>query len=43
MVYVKPCGQGTVVYNALGHDSAAWEHPAFRTLVTQGLAWVCQT
>jgi type 1 glutamine amidotransferase len=42
LVYVKPYGQGTVVYNALGHDSAAWEHPAFRALVTQGLAWAYQ-
>lgn len=39
LVYTKPYGRGMVLYNALGHDQATFEHPAFRTLIVQGLAW----
>jgi type 1 glutamine amidotransferase len=40
LLYVKTYGKGRVHYNALGHDERALTHPAFRRLVTQGLAWV---
>jgi len=39
MVYAKPAGEGRVCYNALGHDAAAFNHPAFRQLVVQGARW----
>jgi type 1 glutamine amidotransferase len=42
LVYVKGHGQGWVLYNALGHDEAAFDHPAFQKLVVQGLDWACQ-
>ncbi len=43
LVYTKPYGRGMVLYNALGHDQATFEHPAFRRLVVQGLAWAGRT
>jgi type 1 glutamine amidotransferase len=43
MVYVKPYGRGRVLYNALGHDASAFDHPSFQRLVVQGLAWACRT
>jgi type 1 glutamine amidotransferase len=39
MLYVRSQGKGTVIYNALGHDTKAYENPAFRTLVLRSLAW----
>jgi type 1 glutamine amidotransferase len=39
MVYAKSSGKGRVCYNALGHDAAAFNHPAFRQLVVQGARW----
>lgn len=39
LVYTKPYGRGMVLYNALGHDQATFDHPAFRQLVVRGLAW----
>jgi type 1 glutamine amidotransferase len=39
LVYTKRYGRGMVLYNALGHDRATFDHPAFRRLVVQGLAW----
>lgn len=39
LLYVKTHGKGRVHYNALGHDQKALQHPAFRQLVCQGLAW----
>jgi len=42
IVYVKPYGRGTVLYNALGHDAPAFDHPSFQRLVVQGLRWACQ-
>lgn len=39
LVYVKSHGKGRVHYNALGHDEKALKHPAFRTLIAQGLLW----
>lgn len=41
LVYVKEHGQGRVLYNALGHDQAAFDHPAFQKLFVQGLKWAC--
>jgi len=40
LLYVKTYGKGRVHYNALGHDTAALQHPSYRRLVLQGLAWV---
>jgi type 1 glutamine amidotransferase len=40
LVYVKTHGRGRVYYNALGHDTKALTHPAYRRLVLQGLDWV---
>lgn len=40
MVYVKKQGQGTVLYNALGHDLAAFNHPSFQKLIVQGVGWL---
>ena len=42
LVYVKKHGKGQIVYNALGHDDAAFDHPAFQKLVVQGIEWACQ-
>jgi len=41
LVYTKSYGKGKVLYNALGHDRAAYENPAFQKLVIQGLKWIC--
>jgi type 1 glutamine amidotransferase len=41
MVYTRSYGKGKVLYIALGHDAATFEHPAFRRLVVQGLRWAC--
>ena len=40
LVYTKDVGAGKVLYNALGHDQAAYDHPDFRTLVLQGIDWI---
>jgi len=40
LIYAKKHGDGTVLYNALGHDQAAYDHPAFRQLVLQGIHWI---
>lgn len=40
MLYTKRVGKGVVVYNALGHDTAAYENPAFKELVLRSVAWV---
>ncbi len=41
LVYTKDYGKGKVLYNAMGHDGAAYENPAFQKLVAQGLKWMC--
>jgi hypothetical protein len=40
LVYTRSYGKGKVLYNAMGHDEAAYDHPAFRKLVVQGLRWI---
>ncbi len=40
MVYSKRYGDGTVLYNALGHDEAAFNNPAYRQLTVQGIKWL---
>ncbi|MAF12323.1 hypothetical protein CMK11_17895 [Candidatus Poribacteria bacterium] len=40
LIYTKDVGAGTVLYNALGHDQAAYDHADFRTLVLQGIDWI---
>ena len=43
VAWTKSHGKGRVYYLALGHDSKACEHPAFRQLVLQGTLWVAAT
>jgi type 1 glutamine amidotransferase len=40
MVYAKKYGNGKVLYNALGHDEAAFNNPAYRQLTVQGIKWL---
>ncbi len=40
MAYTKPYGRGAIFYCALGHDPAAWDHPAFRQLLVGGVRWL---
>ena len=42
MAYTRRVGRGAVVYLALGHDSASWDHPAFRQLVVNGVRWLLE-
>ncbi len=39
MVYVREEGQGKIVYLALGHGEAAFNHPEFRKVVIRSLRW----
>jgi len=39
MLYIKSHGRGRVHYNALGHDTKALQHPSYRRLLRQALAW----
>lgn len=39
MLYVRAQGKGKVIYNALGHDTKAYDNPAFKELVLRSLAW----
>ncbi len=38
LIYTK--SNGRVLYNALGHDQTAYNHPAFRRLIIQGVRWM---
>ena len=40
LLYTKRMGKGKVLYNALGHDQATYNHPIFRRLVIQGIQWM---
>jgi len=40
MVYSKKYGDGTVLYNAMGHDEAAFNNPSYRQLTVQGIKWL---
>jgi len=40
LLYVKTEGEGKVLYNALGHDQAAFNTFAFKRLVIQGISWL---
>jgi len=40
MLYLRAHGQGKVLYNAMGHDTAAYEHPSFKKIVVQGARWL---
>lgn len=40
MVYAKNFGNGKVIYNALGHDEAAFYNPSYRQLTVQGIKWL---
>lgn len=42
MLYVKKHGNGKVLYNALGHNQKAYQHPSFQQLVVQGIQWACE-
>ncbi len=39
MAFVRPHGQGRVVYLANGHDLRSWNHPEFQRLLLRGLDW----
>jgi type 1 glutamine amidotransferase len=39
MVYVKPYGDGRVVYLAMGHDRRSLGHSTYRTLFRRAIAW----
>ena len=41
LLYTKSYGKGKVLYNAMGHDQASYENPAFQKLMIQGLKWIC--
>ena len=43
MVYTRKHGKGNVLYNALGHDEAAFNNPMFQKLVVGGIKWLLQT
>jgi len=40
LLYTRRGGKGKVLYNALGHDQATYNHPTFRRLVVQGIRWM---
>ena len=40
ILYTKSYGKGKVLYNALGHDEAAYNHPVFQKLMIQGIQWI---
>jgi len=40
IAWTRAYGQARVFCNELGHDSQAWEHPNFRTVLERGLQWV---
>ena len=42
MVYTRKHGKGNVLYNALGHDEAAFNNPMFQKLVVGGIKWLLQ-
>ena len=39
LVYTRRFGEGTVHYNALGHDERALGNHSYRRLVVQGVKW----
>ena len=40
MLYLRAHGKGKVLYNALGHDLAAYENPGFKKIAVQGVRWL---
>lgn len=40
LLYLKTEGKGRVLYNALGHDQAAFNALPFQRLVIQGISWL---
>jgi hypothetical protein len=40
IAWTRTYGQARVFCNELGHDSQAWEHAHFRTVLERGLQWV---
>lgn len=40
MLYLRAHGEGKVLYNAMGHDTSAYENPNFRKIVAQGVKWL---
>ena len=40
MLYVRTAGMGRVMYNAMGHDQAAYENPNYRKTIEQGVKWL---
>ena len=42
IAWVREFGKSRVFYYMLGHDHKAWEHPAFRKLLIQGIRWAAK-
>jgi type 1 glutamine amidotransferase len=42
VAWTRRYGQACVFCLQLGHDAAAWRHPAFQTLVLRGVQWCAQ-
>lgn len=40
--WTKRYGKARIVTLTLGHDRTAWEHPAFRKILSQALLWVAE-
>ncbi len=40
LVYTRRHGEGAVLYIALGHGQAAYDHASFQRLMLQGIDWV---
>ena len=40
ILYLRAHGKGKVLYNALGHDQAAYENPSFEKIIIQGVSWL---
>jgi type 1 glutamine amidotransferase len=40
MVWSKTEGRGKVVHIAMGHDEKVWNHPEYRRLLLQSVAWL---
>ncbi len=40
--WVREFGRSRVFYLMLGHDPAAWENPAFRKILLQGIRWAAR-
>jgi hypothetical protein len=42
IAWVREFGKSRVFYCMLGHDHKAWEHPAYRKILIQGIRWAAK-